>query len=122
MSNENASSSAPSASRCYPLRWRRMDEMPDDGDSIWIAVLEWNGNHTHVDYAVAYTDVDGMRVKRYEQRDEEPWPPKDGLAWMPCEMPDFVAACPFCGKPILDVIRNPCCQAVIDLRDQIING
>lgn len=122
MSTENAGQSAPSASRCYPSRWRRIQEVPDNGESIWIAVLEWDGKHTHVDYAVAYLDVDGMRVKRYEEKDEEAWPPKDGLAWQPCEMPDFVSCCPFCQQPIFDVLRNPCCQQMIEFRDKIVNG
>lgn len=98
-----------------------MHEVPDDGESLWIAVLEWDGKHTHVEYAEAYLDIDGMRVKRYEQEDDEPWPPKDGLAWQPCEIPGYVACCPFCQQPIIDVFRNPCCQQTIELRDKIVN-
>jgi hypothetical protein len=99
-----------------------MQDIPDDGESIWIAVLERDGKHTYVDYAVAYLDVDGMRVKRCEKDDEEAWPPKDALAWKVCDMPDFVMRCPYCKSPIADVIRNPCCQKMIQFIDSVVNG
>ena len=100
-------------------RWRSMQELPEDGDSIWLAVLEWDGKNTHVDYAVAYREIDGTVLKRYEQNDDEIWPPKDCLAWKPCIMPNFVACCPFCNQPICDPIHNPCCQDVIKLCDEV---
>lgn len=99
--------------------WKRTTETPGDGDSIWVAVLEWDGKNTHVDYAVTYLDVDGLRIKRSEEREEEAWPPQEVLAWMPCEMPDYEHRCPFCNTLIGDLLDNPCCAEAIAVRDDV---
>lgn len=73
--------------------WRSPAEEPGDGDSIWIAVREHDGVHIHVDYAVAFRDVDGLLTHRYEGEEDgygELWPPKDLLAWKPCEVPEYL--------------------------------
>lgn len=72
-------------------QWRPPTEFPGDGESIWIHVLEHDGTNTHTDYAQTFIDVDGLLIHRYEgERGEygEPWPPKDVIAWMPCDVPE----------------------------------
>ena len=69
-------------------KWLPTSERPGDGESIWIAVMEWDGVNTHVDYAQTFIDTDGLIVHRYDG-DYEQWPPKDVLAWMPCDVPEF---------------------------------
>lgn len=69
-------------------QWLPVSEIPDSGDSIWIAVLEWDGKHTHVDYAQTFLYVDGLIVHRYDG-DFEIWPPQDVLAWQLCDTPMF---------------------------------
>ena len=44
----------------------------------------------HVEYAETYEEVDGLRVRRYEdERGENDWGwcPPTILAWMPCDIP-----------------------------------
>ena len=74
------------------VRWRPPSELPGCGDSIWIAVLEHDGFNIHVDYSVTWWDTDGLLVHRYEGERGgygENWPPKDVLAWLPCEVPQY---------------------------------
>ncbi len=71
-------------------KWHTPEDKPDDGDSIWVEVLEHDGKHTHIDYAVVWLDVDGLRIRRFEQNSRlfcQPWPPDDVLRWCRCEMP-----------------------------------
>ena len=67
--------------------WHLMKDIPGDGESIWLEVLEWDQQNYHVDYAVVFYDVDGVVVKRFEKSEYEIWPPSDASAWMPCSMP-----------------------------------
>lgn len=76
-------------------KWHTPEDKPSDGDSIWVEVLEYDGKHTHIDYAVAWLDVDGLRMRRFEQKllrsrsrlFSQAWPPDDVLRWCRCEMP-----------------------------------
>lgn len=102
-------------------KWLRTSETPGDGESIWLAVLEWDGTNTHVEYAIAFYDVDGVIVSRSE-RDKgteqyQKWPPPDVLFWMPCDVPEFIAACPFCGTPLATTRFESCCASMIVCRE-----
>jgi hypothetical protein len=80
------------ASVVMPVPWLPPSENPGDGESIWIVVREWDGEHTHVEYAQTWHDVPGVLVHRYEgEKDDygEPWPPKDVIAWTPCDVPVY---------------------------------
>jgi hypothetical protein len=61
--------------------WKPTTETPPDGESIWIFVREYDGVSRHVDYAVAFYDVDGVHVKRSENDEDETWPPNDVTHW-----------------------------------------
>ena len=69
------------------MNWKPTTETPEDGESIWIFVREWDGVNRHVDYAVAFIDVDGWQVKRSENDESEAWPPDDVTHWMPVDVP-----------------------------------
>jgi len=100
-------------------KWLPTSEIPGDGDSIWIAVLEWDGVNTHVEYAQTFLDMDGLLIHRYEGEKDgygESWPPKDVLFWMPCDVPPFIAACPFCGTPITTKTFDSCCTSMVACR------
>lgn len=74
--------------------WRPIEEQPGDGESIWVAVREWDGVHTHTEYAIAFLDMDGLIVNMCEgdrQDQYVQWPPKNALAWMPCNIPEWTA-------------------------------
>lgn len=101
------------------IKWLPTSDLPGDGDSIWIAVMEWDGVNTHVDYAQTFLDVDGLIVHRHESKEYEPWPPKDILFWMPCDVPPFIAACPFCGTPITTKTFDSCCTSMIACRAMV---
>lgn len=67
--------------------WKTPDTEPEDGESIWIEVQAFN---RHVDYAVVFRDVDGLRVRRFEQDVQfcDGWPATDVLTWRRCDVPD----------------------------------
>lgn len=71
--------------------WLPTTQIPGDGDSIWIAVLENDGESTHVEYAITFVDLDGLIVARREGLSDtyQQWPPRDVLCWMPCDVPEF---------------------------------
>lgn len=71
--------------------WKSVEERPEDGESIWMVIREWDGKHRHVDYGVAFIDTDGLIVHRCETGDYVQWPPSDCEAWMPCEVPEVPA-------------------------------
>lgn len=100
------------------MPWLPTSDTPGDGDSIWVAVLEWDGVNTHVEYAQTFIDTDGLIVCRYEGEYEK-WPPEDVLFWMPCDVPAFIAACPFCGTPITSTTFDSCCTSMIALRAEV---
>ena len=75
------------------MKWLPPTDEPGDGDSIWIAVLEWDGVNIHVEYAQTWVDVEGLFIHRYEGEKDgfgEIWPPQDVLAWAPCDVPEYV--------------------------------
>jgi hypothetical protein len=69
--------------------WRNPTDEPADGDSVWFAIREHDGVNYHVDYGVAFRDVDGLIVRRFESDDYELWPPSDMVAWQVCDVPHF---------------------------------
>ncbi len=101
--------------------WLETTDSPGDGDSIWIAVMEWDGVNVHVEYAQTFLDVDGLLIHRYEgERDGygEKWPPQDVLAWKECDVPQFVPLCPFCNTRISTEL---CCTGMIAVKAFIEN-
>lgn len=74
--------------------WRQTSVKPDDGESVWLVVREWDGVNFHIDYGQVFADTDGLQLRRFEgvpRSNEycEAWPPKDVIAWMPCNVPEY---------------------------------
>jgi hypothetical protein len=69
--------------------WLPVTETPESGQSIWAAVLEWDGENTHVDFGVVWDEVDGLNCKLSEEDQTHLWPPSHVIMWMPAEAPRF---------------------------------
>jgi hypothetical protein len=69
--------------------WLPISQKPESGEDIWVAVLEWTGEQVHVDYAVCWDEVEGLRCQLNEESESSLWPPENVLMWMPAQKPEF---------------------------------